>query len=126
MAKLKKSAPRAEVDLFGEIPVTLREVQIWLFKVPKLPFFSRWRESYVREYNVIDKIKRYKAAGTLSELVGDECCDFCGERLAPDPEPLPGNPEQEIALLKRRIKVLELLIMAPAIKKPVRMLSHRL
>lgn len=114
---IPRGAPR---DLFGEIPVSFRDVQIWLYRVPKLAHTSRWRADYTRQYCVIDKIRAFKAAGKLAQVFGDECCDFCGELLARLPAPLPANPEDEINLLKRRIQILELLLMAPAIKKPVR------
>lgn len=116
---MKKPTPTAALDLFGDIPVTLRELELWLFKVPKLPHYARWRESYPRQYNIIDKIKRQKQAGTLGDVFGDECCTFCGQMLAQleQTAPTPITPEAELTALRRRVAVLELLTMPP-IKSP--------
>jgi len=100
------------VDLFGQIPVTLRDVEVWLFKVPRLSHFRRGRAAYVKGYNVIEKIARAKAEGWHAEAVPDEQCEFCGQLLAADlVVGMPSmSPEAEIEALRRRIAVLEALM----------------
>jgi hypothetical protein len=45
-------------DLFGEIPITESELTEWVQRVAPHIFHSRWRvEHYIRDWNVIDKIK---------------------------------------------------------------------
>jgi hypothetical protein len=106
------------VDLFGEVAVSLREIQLWLYKVPRMPHGSTRRDWYVRGWNVVSKIKRAKLRGELADVFGDECCDFCGQRLCDEVAPLsPGVPEIELALLRRRVAVLELVLAAVAHEK---------
>lgn len=100
-------------DLFGDVPVSVREVEVWMYKVPRLPHYHRWRAKYPQEYNVPDKIRVAKLAGTLPEILGDQCCEYCGERLCREDEAPPADPAAEIALLKRRIMVLEYLLLPP-------------
>lgn len=76
----------ADLDLFGEIPVTLREIELWLFIVPRLPHYHRARLTYPEHWHVVEKLRRQKAAGTLNEIFMDECCEFCGQTLAADPD----------------------------------------
>lgn len=75
------------VDLFGEVPVSRREVRLWLWKVPV--WFSRHApqarvDAYLRGWDVVGKIRRAKAAGELAEILGDEACPHCGALLEPD------------------------------------------
>lgn len=98
------------VDLFGEIPVTVREIELWLFKVPKMPHFHRYRAGYARAWRVADKIRRAKADGTLAAWLDDECCGYCGQVLAPLPDPPSAPPAAELDALRRRLAVLELII----------------
>lgn len=105
-------------DLFGEVAVTLREIQIWLFKVPRLPHYASRRASYVRQWNVHSKIARAKAAGELDSIFGDESCEFCGQTLCREQTyDLPADPSAELMLLRRRVRVLEVL-MRPGKEKP--------
>lgn len=106
------------VDLFGDVAVSFREIQIWLFKVPRMPYSSTRREWYTRGWNVVEKIKKAKLAGELAQVFGDEGCEFCGQRLCDEVAPLsPGVPEIELALLRRRVAVLELVLAAVAHEK---------
>jgi hypothetical protein len=106
------------VDLFGEVAVSLREIQLWLYKVPRMPHGSTRRDWYVHGWNVISKIKRAKLAGELDAVFGDESCEFCGQRLCDEVAPVsPGVPEIELALLRRRVAVLELVLAAVAHEK---------
>lgn len=80
-------------DLFGEIPVSQRDVAVWMFKIPKFACSRRrsaW-EGYVRGWNVVDKIRRFRREGRYEEIIGDEQCEFCGQLLAQDLQPL-GSP----------------------------------
>lgn len=105
-----------EMDLFGEIPVSLREVELWLYRVPRLAHNRRWRRTYPQEYSVVDKVRTAKREGRLDEVFGDEDCEFCGQRLAVDlllPASLPAM-DDELRRLRRRVAVLELLLAVPA------------
>lgn len=55
-------------DLFGEIPVTLEEIEIWIDVVPALPRDSWRRAHYARGWNVAEKIRAWKAAGRWDEI----------------------------------------------------------
>lgn len=106
-------------DLFGEVAVSLRDVQLWLYKVPRLPHYATRRASYTRGWNVHSKIARAKQAGELASIFGDECCEFCGQRLCQEQEDIlpPIQPSEELARLRRRVRVLEVLIQ-PGKEKP--------
>ena len=58
-----------DADLFGEIPVLIDELLIFMLAVPGIaPDSPRfWR--YVTGYHVIEKIQRAKAADSFDELV---------------------------------------------------------
>ena len=102
-------------DLFGEVAVTLREIQIWLFKVPRLPHSASRRAAYIRQWNVPFKVARAKEAGELAAIFGDESCEFCGQVLCAEQTYIPAaDPSEELMLLRRRVKVLELVLRATA------------
>lgn len=48
-------------DLFGEIPVTQNEIVTWCENVARLPESSPRFEWYVKNWCVVDKIRRVKA-----------------------------------------------------------------
>ncbi len=56
-------------DLFGEVPVSLDDVLLWMLAVPQLtpesPRFAR----YVVDYRVPDKIRAAKIAGTFEATI---------------------------------------------------------
>ena len=58
------------LDLFGEIPVSLPEVEIWIDVVPGLlRTHSAWRrENYARCWDVPAKIRAAKASGYWSTI----------------------------------------------------------
>jgi hypothetical protein len=99
-------------DLFGEIAVSLRDVQLWLFKVPRLPHYSTRRASYVRQWNVHSKVARAKAAGELDSIFGDESCEFCGQTLCTEQADIspPVSPDHELSRLRRRVQILEMVL----------------
>lgn len=105
-------------DLFGQVPVTLREISVWLYRIPRLHHIHRLRTngSYARNWHVIDKICRAKLEGSIDEILGDCRCEFCGQLLDADHQipPPPVSPTEEIERLKRRISVLEMVIQAQA------------
>lgn len=108
-------------DLFGDVPVTLRDLELWLYKVAKLPHYHRSRGTYARDWNIIGKIKREKLSGQLAKTFGEEDCEFCGQALcAVSPEPTI-SPQAELDRLKRRVAVLEMVLLAatlPALRAP--------
>lgn len=55
-------------DLFGEIPVSLSDVEIWIDVVPGWPRTSWRRESYAAAWNVPDKIRTAKITGHWPEI----------------------------------------------------------
>lgn len=100
------------LDLFGEVPVTLRDLELWLFKIPRLPHFHRSRASYARTWNIVDKIRRAKLDGTFDDAIHGEDCEFCGQLLAAV-SPAPSfHPQAELDRLKRRVAVLEMVLHA--------------
>ena len=56
-------------DLFGEIPVTLAEVLAWMLAVPGIPPSSARFGLYVRGYDVVEKIRAAKRAGTFDQVL---------------------------------------------------------
>lgn len=52
-------------DLFGEIPVTLEEIEIWIDVVPGWPrtTSAARRANYAQNWNVPEKIRQAKRAG---------------------------------------------------------------
>lgn len=57
-------------DLFGEIPVTREEIEIWIDVVPGWPRTTgaSRRAYYAENWNVPEKIRRAKAAGTWHDI----------------------------------------------------------
>jgi len=55
-------------DLFGEIPVTLEEIEIWIDVVPALSRDSWRRASYAQGWNVAEKIRAWKQTGRWDEI----------------------------------------------------------
>ncbi len=53
------------LDLFGEIPVSLEEVEIWIGVVPGWPrtTSAARRQRYAECWNVAEKIRQAKRAG---------------------------------------------------------------
>lgn len=100
-------------DLFGFIPVSLQEVELWLYLVPRMAHYQRGRAAYVKGWNVVEKIQRAKAEGRLDAILGDRSCEYCGQQLCQDQEvisPPVSLPQDEIKKLQRRIEVLELVL----------------
>jgi hypothetical protein len=108
------------LDLFGEIPVSQREVNLWLWKVPvwhtghSLP---RRREAYIRQYDVIGKIQRGKLQGTLQATLTDECCPHCCQPLEVDWDSQIEALQGQIEALRARPRA-PVLRLVPPKKKP--------
>lgn len=91
------------LDLFGEVPITRREVMLWLWKVPAWMTrhaTTRQIEAYVTGYHVVDKIRRAKLAGRLEGIFGDESCPHCGGLLEADLTARIKALEAELAALR--------------------------
>lgn len=103
-------------DLFGFIPVSLQEVELWLYLVPRMAHYQRGRAAYVNGWNVVDKIQRAKLDGRLDSIFGDRSCEFCGQPLCQDQadNSPPVSPDLEVKKLQRRIAVLELVMQCQA------------
>ena len=84
-----------------------------------MPHYATRRASYALGYNVISKIQRSKLMGWWSRDIPDECCEFCGQILCQEQADIlsPVSPTDELARLRRRVMVLELLL-RPAKEKP--------
>lgn len=51
-------------DLFGEIPVTKDDIEKWMeINAPRLR--DRYKEKYIKSWNVVEKIKQAKKNGTF-------------------------------------------------------------
>lgn len=58
------------LDLFGEVPVTLDDQRAWVKAVaPAYGSSERSFAYYVRHWNVADKIRRAKLAGTFDTTI---------------------------------------------------------
>lgn len=56
-------------DLFGEIPVTEDDMRAWVAAVsPRWLYPERSYRSYVRGWNVADKVRAAKLAGTFDAI----------------------------------------------------------
>jgi hypothetical protein len=59
------------VDLFGEVPVTEDDCEAWVAAVSPVHFTDRLYASYVRRYNVADKIRAAKIRGDFDAIVSN-------------------------------------------------------
>lgn len=66
---MKKHPPHPAEDLLGEIPVTLEDVARWLDAVTGLPRDSIRRAYYAEYWNVPEKIRAAKRAGTFDATI---------------------------------------------------------
>lgn len=55
-------------DLFGEIPVSQEEIEIWIDVVPGWPRTSHRRAYYARNWNVAEKIRQAKMTGFWEDV----------------------------------------------------------
>lgn len=68
-------------DLFGEIPVTWSELEAWCVAVAGIAASSPRFSWYVENWNVAEKVRAAKLAGTFDELT-----------RRPDPRSLDASP----------------------------------
>lgn len=60
------------IDLFGDIIVTLEDVNIWLDEIPKMRGLSQARRNYYAEFsNIANKIKLSKLDGSFDKIIKD-------------------------------------------------------
>lgn len=70
MTKIRHGRLEAlQLDLFGEVPVSLDDVLLWMLAVPRLAPTSPRFPAYVRDYRVPEKIRAAKLAGTFEATV---------------------------------------------------------
>ncbi|TFZ02095.1 hypothetical protein [Ramlibacter humi] len=60
----------AQLDMFGEVPVTRQDVYAWLMAVVQMDPESFRAADYIRNYRVLDKIVAAKLDGTFEQIVG--------------------------------------------------------
>jgi hypothetical protein len=61
-----------DYDLFGDVIVTLDDVELWLDKVPRhLSNSPNARSRYAKNYDIASKIKQAKINGSFYQLSGD-------------------------------------------------------
>ena len=63
-------------DLFGDVVITLDDVEMWLDAVPKLPRDSPRRNYYAKNWDVANKIKSFKLAGRFEEIINKHLSDL--------------------------------------------------
>lgn len=65
-------------DLFGEIPVTRDEIEIWIDVVPGWPRTTgaARRENYARNWNVAEKIRQAKLTGAWDDVLGTKAAQL--------------------------------------------------
>lgn len=75
----------------------------------------RGRQAYIRNYEVVRKIQRAKLDGSLEKIFGDCTCEFCGNPLINEQTDIlsPVSPGDELTRLRRRVQVLEFLLIIP-------------
>ena len=72
-------------DLFGEVPVSIRDVELWLDRIVNFRGGALRVGYYVLNWNVVEKIRAAKLAGTWEGLIDDSAAyrpfDFVHRRL---------------------------------------------
>ena len=104
-----KLRPRPR-DLFGEVPVTEREIMLWMWSVPVwMTRHARPRRiaEYVKGYDVVGKVRRAKLDGQLQETFGDETCQHCGALLEADYQRKIDDLHDQVAALKQKLEAAE-------------------
>ena len=66
---MKKTPINPALDLFGEVPVTFEEVELWVDVVARLPRSSPRREYYKQHWDATGKVKAAKLAGTFDSTI---------------------------------------------------------
>ena len=84
--------PPHSVDLFGEYSVSANDVVYWLETVPKIPRDSPRASYYIKNWDVINKIRFAKKNGTFPHLAAND--EYFSQNI-----PLP----REMLLAKSRL-----------------------
>lgn len=72
--RIRKPPPNPALDLFGEVPVTLPELEIWVAVIaPRIS--PRRVERYIHDYDVANKIRRWKIEGQF-DAIRDKATDL--------------------------------------------------
>lgn len=71
-------------DLFGDVPVSTVDVDAWLLHVAKLSPDSPRAANYIRQWSVVEKIKRAKLEGSFET--------FTQAGASPHSPPASGSP----------------------------------
>ena len=73
------------LDLFGEVPVSIRDVELWLDRIVNFRGSSYRVAYYVLNWNVVEKIRAAKLAGVWEGLIDRDAayrrCDFSDRRF---------------------------------------------
>ena len=73
------------LDLFGEVPVSIRDVELWLDRIVNFRGSSFRVAYYVLNWNVVEKIRAAKLAGVWEGLIDRDAayrpCDFSARRI---------------------------------------------
>lgn len=75
MPKKKAGAARYRhthpaLDLFGEVPITFDDLRAWVAAMTRLDPDSSRAEWYIKNWNVADKVRAAKLAGTFEATIG--------------------------------------------------------
>lgn len=66
--KPKNSTLNPVIDLFGEVPVTDQEVEMWIAVVAPRWYGSRRMPFYIRDWNIKQKVASAKLAGMFDPI----------------------------------------------------------
>lgn len=64
------------LDLFGEVVITLDDVELWLDAVPQLARDSPRRKYYAMHYDLSNKIRKSKLDGEFDLLINKHLFDL--------------------------------------------------
>lgn len=69
-------------DLFGDVVVTIDDINLWLDLIPRMKGLSNHRRNYYAQNNdVSNKIKAYKLNGKFNELISQHNADKIYDEL---------------------------------------------
>lgn len=77
-------------DLFGEVPVSYEDVDAWLRAVPRIEPDSPRAAWYIKQWNVVEKIKAAKLRGDFDAITrrGDGESPFWWSRFRWNRQPV--------------------------------------
>ncbi len=81
MRKPVRKSCNPALDLFGEVPVTQVDVEVWVAVIAPRYYQTRSMRNYIVDYDVPGKIRRAKLDGgfetILRQAAGLSCCEKC-------------------------------------------------